>query len=121
MGQLMTKEVLYEPLKELAEGVSPPSLPSSALIYQYPVFTYLTHPLPSPLKTEAGTKKKEECVKQFLAVSDKPGYSDANEESNKAIVDLTRGALPLFLSEVGEVLMMRKRNGEMQSYGLPPA
>ena len=88
MGQLMSKEVLDEPLKELAEGVIPPSLPSSALIYQYPVFTYLTHP-PTSLSSEDRSRyeKQEECVKRFLAVFDEPGYSDANEESNKAIVD----------------------------------
>ena len=88
MGQLMSKEVLYDPLKELAEGVSPPSLPSSTLIYQYPVFTYLTHP-PNPLSPEDRSRheNQEECAKRFLAVFDKPGYSDANEESNKAIVD----------------------------------
>ena len=85
MGQLMSKEVLYDPLKELAEGVSLPSLPSSALIYQYPVFTYLTHPSP---EDRSRYEKQEECVKRFLAVFDKPGYSDANEESNKVIVDL---------------------------------
>ncbi|EDR10787.1 uncharacterized protein LACBIDRAFT_293286 [Laccaria bicolor S238N-H82] len=85
MGQLMSKEVLYEPLKELAEGFPP----------------YLTNP-PSPLSPEDRSRyeKQEECVKRILAVFDKPGYSDANEESNKVIVDLM---------------------SEMQSYGSPPA
>ena len=90
MGQLMSKEVLYEPLKELAEGVSPPP-PSSSLIYQHihQFPPYLTNP-PTPLSPEDRSryKKQEECVRRILAVFDKPGYSDANEESNKVIVDL---------------------------------
>jgi hypothetical protein len=64
----------------------------------------------------------EECAKRTLAVFDKPGCSDANE-GNKAIVDLISEGryLPFFLSEVGEVFMMRKWNGSMQSYESPPA
>ncbi|EDR06300.1 uncharacterized protein LACBIDRAFT_300395 [Laccaria bicolor S238N-H82] len=85
MGQLMSKDVLYEPLKELAEGFPP----------------YLTNP-PAQLSLEDRSRyeKQEECVKRILAVFDKPGYTDANEESNKIIVDLM---------------------SEMQSYGSPPA
>ena len=83
MGQLMTKEVLYQPLKELAEGVSPPSLVRLNL----PISSfYLPNP-PTPLSPEDRSlyEKQEECVKRFLTVFDKPGYSDVNEESNKAL------------------------------------
>ncbi|KIM38541.1 hypothetical protein M413DRAFT_447771 [Hebeloma cylindrosporum] len=73
MGQLMSKEVLYEPLKELANG-----FPS-----------YLEKP-PSPLSVEDRTRYENQlvCVRKIIAVFDREGYSDSNTEHNKEIVDL---------------------------------
>ncbi|KAF4609546.1 hypothetical protein D9613_012315 [Agrocybe pediades] len=73
MGQLMSKEVLYEPLKELADG--------------FP--GYLAKP-PAPLSQEDRTRYQSqlECVRKILAVFEKPDYSDSTLEYNKQIVDL---------------------------------
>ncbi|KAH9476275.1 Peroxisome biogenesis protein 19-1 [Psilocybe cubensis] len=73
MGQLMSKDVLYEPLKELADGFPP----------------YLEKP-PSPLSAEDRKRYESQlvCVRQILAVFEKDGYSDTNAECNKQIVDL---------------------------------
>ncbi|TEB30785.1 Pex19-domain-containing protein [Coprinellus micaceus] len=73
MGQLMSKEILYEPLKELADG-SP---------------KYLADP-PKPLSTEDRERyeKQLSCVKRIVTVFEEPSYSDSNPESNKVVVDL---------------------------------
>ncbi|KDR85803.1 hypothetical protein GALMADRAFT_234894 [Galerina marginata CBS 339.88] len=73
MGQLMSKEVLYEPLKELADGFPP----------------YLEKP-PAPISAEDRTRYDSQlvCVRKILAVFEKPGYSDTDVEDNKQIVDL---------------------------------
>ncbi|KAF9481747.1 Pex19-domain-containing protein [Pholiota conissans] len=73
MGQLMSKEVLYEPLKELADG--------------FP--GYLEKP-PAPLSTEDRTRYESQlvCVKKIIAVFEKTTYSDSNPVDNKQIVDL---------------------------------
>ncbi|PPQ79460.1 hypothetical protein CVT25_002622 [Psilocybe cyanescens] len=106
MGQLMSKDVLYEPLKELADGVRPTPLLTSTKLpnnknnpVQFP--SYLEKP-PSPISAEDRKRYESQlvCVRQILTVFDKEGYSDANAECNKQIVDLM---------------------GEMQSYGSPPA
>ncbi|KAF8154421.1 Pex19 protein family-domain-containing protein [Crassisporium funariophilum] len=73
MGQLMSKEVLYEPLKELAEGFPP----------------YLASP-PAPLSAEDRKRYDSQliCVRRILAVFEKESYSDSDPEMNKQIVDL---------------------------------
>ncbi|KAG5652146.1 hypothetical protein H0H81_006130 [Sphagnurus paluster] len=73
MGQLMSKEVLYEPLKELSDS--------------YP--GYLEKP-PSPLSDEDRTRYQNQltCVRKILAVFDKPSYSDENAEARKTVSDL---------------------------------
>lgn len=73
MGQLMNKDVLYDPLKELADG--------------FP--GYLAKP-PSPLSTEDRERYEKQlvCVKRIVAVFDDPSYSDENAESSKLVVDL---------------------------------
>ncbi|KAF8964821.1 Pex19 protein family-domain-containing protein [Flammula alnicola] len=73
MGQLMSKDVLYEPLKELADG-----FPS-----------YLEKP-PAPISAEDRTRYESQlvCVKKILVVFEKTSYSDANAEDNKQVVEL---------------------------------
>ncbi|KJA18282.1 hypothetical protein HYPSUDRAFT_45460 [Hypholoma sublateritium FD-334 SS-4] len=73
MGQLMSKEVLYEPLKELADG--------------FP--TYLEKP-PAPLSTEDRTRYENQfaCVKKVIAIFEASTYDDANAECSKQVVDL---------------------------------
>ncbi|PPR07535.1 hypothetical protein CVT26_013559 [Gymnopilus dilepis] len=73
MGQLMSKEVLYEPLKELADNFPP----------------YLENP-PNPLSSEDKTRydKQLTCVRKILAVFEKEEYSDDKVECSRQIVDL---------------------------------
>ncbi|KAF5372385.1 hypothetical protein D9615_009296 [Tricholomella constricta] len=73
MGQLMSKEVLHEPLKELSD-----SFPS-----------YLEKP-PAPLSQEDRTRYENQlaCVHKILAVFDKPSYNDDDPAVRKTISDL---------------------------------
>ncbi|KAF8992823.1 Pex19 protein family-domain-containing protein [Cyathus striatus] len=73
MGQLMNKEVLYEPLKELADSFPP----------------YLASP-PAPLTPEDKTRYEKQlvCVRKIVALFDEPGYDDNNEKNKKGIVEL---------------------------------
>ncbi|KAG6811334.1 hypothetical protein H0H92_007955 [Tricholoma furcatifolium] len=73
MGELMSKEVLYEPLKELSES--------------YP--GYLANP-PEPLSPADHSRytKQLECVTKILAVFDKPSYSDSDPASKEAVTTL---------------------------------
>ncbi|KAF8900708.1 Pex19 protein family-domain-containing protein [Gymnopilus junonius] len=73
MGQLMSKEVLYEPLKELSDNFPP----------------YLANP-PSPLTPEDRTRYDSQltCVRKILAVFENEKYSDADADMNKKVVDL---------------------------------
>ncbi|TFK18847.1 Pex19-domain-containing protein [Coprinopsis marcescibilis] len=73
MGQLMSKEILYEPLKELADSFPP----------------YLANP-PQQLSSEDRTRYEKQlaCVTRIVTVFESSTYSDTNPESNKQIVDL---------------------------------
>ncbi|GLB40865.1 putative mfs polyamine transporter [Lyophyllum shimeji] len=73
MEQLMGKEILEEPLRELAD--------------KFP--GYLENP-PAPLPREERERyeKQLSSVRQILAVFDKPSYSDKNPEDRKTISDL---------------------------------
>lgn len=73
MGQLLSKEVLYDPLKELGDG--------------FP--GYLSNP-PKPLSDEDRTRyeKQHACVKRILIVFEKADYSDTHVQYSKEIVDL---------------------------------
>ncbi|KXN92039.1 Peroxisome biogenesis protein 19-1 [Leucoagaricus sp. SymC.cos] len=73
MGQLMSKEVLYEPLKELSDN--------------FP--RYLADP-PAPLSSEDRPRyeKQYSLVKQIVENFERPGYSDANVEDSKNIMSL---------------------------------
>ncbi|KAF8066549.1 Pex19 protein family-domain-containing protein [Lyophyllum atratum] len=73
MGQLMSKEVLQEPLKELADSFPP----------------YLEKP-PAPLSAEDRTRYENQldCVRRILAVFDKPSYSDDNADDRKVVSDM---------------------------------
>ncbi|KIL65152.1 hypothetical protein M378DRAFT_1039533 [Amanita muscaria Koide BX008] len=72
MGQLLSKEVLYDPLKELCD--------------KFP--NYLASP-PSPLSAADRQRyeKQQACTKKILAIFDRPGYRDDDAESHQAIVE----------------------------------
>ncbi|KAJ3892443.1 Pex19 protein family-domain-containing protein [Lentinula edodes] len=72
MGQLMSKDVLYEPVKELNEKFPP----------------FLANP-PSPLSSADQTRyeKQYDCVKRIVAIFDDPSYKEGGSEGAK-IVDL---------------------------------
>ncbi|KAL1714995.1 Pex19 protein family-domain-containing protein [Schizophyllum commune] len=73
MSSLMSKEVLYEPMKELEEKMP----------------AYLENPS-EPL--QAGDKERYQsqlvCVRKIIATFDEPGYSDEDPARSKKIVDL---------------------------------
>ncbi|KAJ3810401.1 Pex19 protein family-domain-containing protein [Lentinula aff. lateritia] len=72
MGQLMSKDVLYEPVKELNEKFPP----------------FLANP-PTPLSSADQTRyeKQYDCVKRIVAIFDDPSYKEGGSEGAK-IVDL---------------------------------
>ncbi len=86
----MSKEVLYEPLKELADGVCP-------LLFVFPFNlndllqfpAYLEKP-PAPLSAEDRTRYENQyvCVKKVITIFEASTYDDANVECNKQVVDL---------------------------------
>ncbi|KAJ4468340.1 Pex19 protein family-domain-containing protein [Lentinula aciculospora] len=72
MGQLMSKDVLYEPLKELDDKFPP----------------FLANP-PTPVSSTDQTRyeKQYECVKRIIAIFDNPSYKEGGSEGAK-VVDL---------------------------------
>ncbi|KAF7326907.1 hypothetical protein MVEN_02584600 [Mycena venus] len=127
MGELMSKEVLYEPLMELADKVRvsaslyipsfPPlssliSLPSSFFILVYKAtltHTYssprtshrTTRPPRPPLSEEDRTRYESQltAVRSILAIFDDPSFDDNDKEKREKVVGLM---------------------AEMQSHGSPP-
>ncbi|KAJ6542565.1 Pex19 protein family-domain-containing protein [Mycena capillaripes] len=73
MGELMSKEVLYEPLTELADKFPP----------------YLASP-PTPLSADDRTRYEAQLarVRAILAVFDKPGFDDADPKTREQVVAL---------------------------------
>ncbi|KAJ7619405.1 Pex19 protein family-domain-containing protein [Roridomyces roridus] len=73
MSELMSKEVLYEPLTELAEKFPP----------------YLASP-PSPLSAEDRTRYEAQLgrVRAILAVFDAPTFNDSDPKSRESVVAL---------------------------------
>jgi len=73
MGQLMSKDVLYEPLKELSDN--------------FPA--YLAKP-PSPIEDDDRKRYEQQaaCVKRIITVFEQPEYNDSDVEKHKVIVDL---------------------------------
>lgn len=73
MNQLMSKEVLYQPLKELSENFPP----------------YLEKP-PEPIADEDRKRYDAQIVaiNKIIAIFEKPGYDDKDPEASKEIVDL---------------------------------
>ncbi|KAJ7058132.1 Pex19 protein family-domain-containing protein [Mycena amicta] len=73
MGELMSKEILYDPLKELAEKFPP----------------YLASP-PAPISTEERKRYEDQLqrVQAILALFDKPTYSDEDPEARESVVAL---------------------------------
>ncbi|CAE6506227.1 unnamed protein product [Rhizoctonia solani] len=94
MGQLMSKEILYEPLVEMndkfpAYFVDHPDLPEADVTRmndKFPAY-FVEHPdLP-----EADVKKykaQQAIVKQLVDIYQKPNYSDDNPETNKEVLRL---------------------------------
>jgi len=91
MQQLMSKEILYEPLKELNDKVSftPSNSSPKALIepFQFPNY----------IKEHADTLSKEDrtryenqllCSTKIIAIFEDSSYSDDNQEQGVEIVKL---------------------------------
>ncbi|KAF9448086.1 hypothetical protein P691DRAFT_775685 [Macrolepiota fuliginosa MF-IS2] len=88
MGQLMSKDVLYEPLKELADN--------------FP--GYLSNP-PKPFEPAEKTRYEKQFayVKQIIEVFERPNYSDSDPEANKTIMSLM-GEMQSFGSPPAEIM-----------------
>ncbi|KAF9261629.1 hypothetical protein L218DRAFT_869524 [Marasmius fiardii PR-910] len=73
MNELMSKDVLHQPLKELYENFPP----------------YLENP-PEPITSEDRKRYEAQLVaiKKIIAIFDKPGYDDKDPVASKEIVDL---------------------------------
>ncbi|KAJ6478568.1 Pex19 protein family-domain-containing protein [Mycena vitilis] len=73
MGELMNKEVLYEPLTELADKFPP----------------YLASP-PTPLSADDRTRYEAQLsrVRAILAIFDAPDFDDANAKTRETVVAL---------------------------------
>ncbi|KAF7297168.1 hypothetical protein MIND_00949900 [Mycena indigotica] len=73
MGELMSKEILYDPLKELAEKFPP----------------YLQSP-PAPIPADDRKRYEDQLdrVKSILALFDSPTYSDEDPKSRESVVAL---------------------------------
>ncbi|KAG8694507.1 Peroxisome chaperone and import receptor [Ceratobasidium sp. 423] len=72
MGQLMSKEILYEPLVEMNE--------------KFPGY-FTDHPN-LPEEDLKKYKAQQAIVKQLVEIYQKPDYSDDNEETNKEVLRL---------------------------------
>nr|GAT59084.1 predicted protein [Mycena chlorophos] len=73
MGELMSKEILYDPLKELAEKFPP----------------YLASP-PSPISADDRKRYEDqlERVQAIIALFEKPTYSDQDPKARESVVAL---------------------------------
>ncbi|KAF8657598.1 hypothetical protein AX16_002179 [Volvariella volvacea WC 439] len=73
MGELMSKEILYDPLNELAKSFPP----------------YLASP-PKPLSPEDRKRYESQLViiKKIIATFDEPTYDDNNPVTSKKVMDL---------------------------------
>ncbi|KAK7438470.1 Peroxisome chaperone and import receptor [Stygiomarasmius scandens] len=102
MGQLMSKELLYEPLSELNE--------------KFPEF--LTNP-PQPLEPvdRERFQSQHQYVKKILAVFDQPNYDEKDAETQKKVADLM-GEMQTFGSPP-ESIMGPMPPGLMNGEGLP--
>ncbi|KAJ7809713.1 Pex19 protein family-domain-containing protein [Mycena olivaceomarginata] len=112
MGELMSKEVLYEPLTELAEKVPiSSSLPSTLLLpsfvltrptTQFPPYLASHNPTTTPpLSPDDRTRYESQLarVRDILAIFDAPNFSDTDKDARERVVALM---------------------AEMQSFGSPP-
>ncbi|KAL4067800.1 Pex19 protein [Scleroderma yunnanense] len=72
MGQLMSKEVLYEPLKELDE--------------KFP--SYLESHSTLSSEDQERYQKQISCIKQLLEIFEAPAYNEEDEETKKKIMDI---------------------------------
>ncbi|KAG6332860.1 hypothetical protein ID866_6230 [Astraeus odoratus] len=72
MGQLMSKDLLYDPLKELDEKF-PPYLDS--------------HPELSALERERYLKQIS-CIKRLLKVFDEPNYNENDKKTGDLVVEI---------------------------------
>lgn len=91
MSQLVSKEVLYDPLKELSTAVSKPSI--FLCLYRLTLFTqfppYLENP-PAPLTPAIKTQYESQltCIHKILAIFDDPTYQGDDPVLKKQISDL---------------------------------
>lgn len=101
MGQLMSKEILYDPLKELHD--------------KFPA--YMANP-PEPLSAEDKTRYEAQmvCVGKIVQTFDSPSYNDNNALEVKKVVDLMSEVRFVGARPDQRVLTLV----QMQGYGSPP-
>jgi peroxin-19 len=119
MKQLMTKEILEEPLAELAEKVCSPFLPRSHLFLlpgiplliisppgsQYPTYLTTTGPTLSAAQLSKYTTQSG-IITEILTIFRSEGYSDNDDaQRGRVTVLMTQVRPPLFLSFFGGGLM----------------
>lgn len=97
MRQLMSKEVLYEPLKELNDKASfipmlivAPSIPLFLWCILPPQFPGYMQEHEATLSTEDKTRYQNqlEKVTQIVAVFEDPSYTDGDQEKGAKVVAL---------------------------------
>ncbi|KAJ7183105.1 Pex19 protein family-domain-containing protein [Mycena filopes] len=101
MGELMSKEVLYEPLTELADKVCARQVFKCVLGSCAASSRLISPPHPAPLSVDDRTRYEAQLtrVRSILAIFDAPTFNEADAKTRETVVALM---------------------AEMQSFGSPP-
>jgi peroxin-19 len=89
LGAIMSKDVLYDPMKELSSAVSFPIIPYMATlknIRQYP--GYLSSHPDLPAEDKKRYEEQLRLSREILAIFDKPNYSDEDSKSQADVFKL---------------------------------
>lgn len=102
MGQLMSKDVLYEPLKELDE--------------KFP--SYLTSHPALPAEDKERYEKQISCIKRLLSIFENKGYDEENAKTRENITEVM-GELQSYGSPPEEIMGPLPPGMAMGADGLP--
>lgn len=102
MGQLMSKDVLYEPLKELDE--------------KFP--SYLTSHPALPAEDKERYEKQISCIKRLLSIFEDKGYDEENAKTRENITEIM-GELQSYGSPPEEIMGPLPPGMAMGADGLP--
>ncbi|KIO11845.1 hypothetical protein M404DRAFT_126296, partial [Pisolithus tinctorius Marx 270] len=102
MGQLMSKDVLYEPLKELDE--------------KFP--SYLTSHPALPAEDKERYEKQISCIKRLLSIFEDKGYDEENAKTREKITEIM-GELQSYGSPPEEIMGPLPPGMAMGADGLP--